>query len=357
MILGIYVQKYSGFDSKRVIQILSKTNQTDNIQKQFALRVYCIKGHQCEELAKMISTGKFDADGSGALDIDELSELFLENDIGIDKETLKAMFNNQNFTLRNFKNINNSQNSLKCNIERAKVLNKKIMNKESSTFDLEKIINRNVENFASMILANNVQEQDLTNSDNALYFKLKQQSLKNHYLTQDARSPKQKQLDLYNEKVRKTSNIHNQSTIDNSLNQSIYEKNIMMQSIYDIGAQLDKHKISDIQVDLMGLTKKRFIVGKDVDQYVRKISDDAKLKAQQAVLDYRLTQEQSRSVLNDINKKSQSQKRMFSKASHYNSGMNFSFNDNKSRYSIKVLRRPLPNQDLQIHKSQVIIEQ
>ena len=46
--------------------------------------------------------------------MEELFELFQDNDIDIDKETLKAMFNNQKFTLRNFKNINNSQNSLKC---------------------------------------------------------------------------------------------------------------------------------------------------------------------------------------------------------------------------------------------------
>lgn len=45
---------------------------------------------------------KFDSDGSGALDVNEIYDLFQENSIEIDKETLKIMFNNQKFTLRNF---------------------------------------------------------------------------------------------------------------------------------------------------------------------------------------------------------------------------------------------------------------
>ena len=32
---------------------------------------------------------KFDSDGSGGLDIDELVELFSQNDVNLDKETIK----------------------------------------------------------------------------------------------------------------------------------------------------------------------------------------------------------------------------------------------------------------------------
>ncbi len=55
---------------------------------------------------------KFDTDGSGALDADELYVLFKENGVEIDQETIGDMFNNQAFTLRNFKNINNDPMSL-----------------------------------------------------------------------------------------------------------------------------------------------------------------------------------------------------------------------------------------------------
>jgi hypothetical protein len=55
---------------------------------------------------------KFDTDGSGALDGNELFELFKENGVEIDAEVINEMFNNQAFTLRNFKDINNSPNAL-----------------------------------------------------------------------------------------------------------------------------------------------------------------------------------------------------------------------------------------------------
>lgn len=58
---------------------------------------------------------KFDSDGSGALDVNELVELFADNSVEVDKETIKTMFNNQKFTLRNFKSINESEESLKSN--------------------------------------------------------------------------------------------------------------------------------------------------------------------------------------------------------------------------------------------------
>ena len=37
---------------------------------------------------------KFDADGSGALDMNEMYELFKQNSVEIDLETIKYMFNN-----------------------------------------------------------------------------------------------------------------------------------------------------------------------------------------------------------------------------------------------------------------------
>ncbi len=37
---------------------------------------------------------KFDSDGSGALDTNELVELFADNSVEVDKETIKNMFNN-----------------------------------------------------------------------------------------------------------------------------------------------------------------------------------------------------------------------------------------------------------------------
>ena len=42
---------------------------------------------------------KFDADGSQCLDYNEMYELFENNQVEIDKETLKIMFNNEKFTL------------------------------------------------------------------------------------------------------------------------------------------------------------------------------------------------------------------------------------------------------------------
>lgn len=59
---------------------------------------------------------KFDSDDSGALDVNELVELFADNSVEVDKETIKTMFDNQKFTLKNFKSINESEVSLKSNI-------------------------------------------------------------------------------------------------------------------------------------------------------------------------------------------------------------------------------------------------
>ena len=47
---------------------------------------------QNEKIEKLFT--KFDADGSGALDQDELHQLFKDNEVNINKDTIKAMFNN-----------------------------------------------------------------------------------------------------------------------------------------------------------------------------------------------------------------------------------------------------------------------
>ena len=67
-----------------------------------------IQNERMERLFK-----KFDSDGSGCLDTNELHGLFQENHVDIEKEKLRVMFDNQKFTLRSFKNINNSPDSLK----------------------------------------------------------------------------------------------------------------------------------------------------------------------------------------------------------------------------------------------------
>ena len=55
---------------------------------------------------------KFDADGSGGLDLDELVELFQQNDVHLDKATIKQMFQASEFTLEGFKEIIDSQEAL-----------------------------------------------------------------------------------------------------------------------------------------------------------------------------------------------------------------------------------------------------
>lgn len=46
---------------------------------------------------------KFDQDGSGALDLNELVDLFRQNKVRLDKETVKEMFHSNEFTLDKFK--------------------------------------------------------------------------------------------------------------------------------------------------------------------------------------------------------------------------------------------------------------
>ena len=159
---------------------------------------------------------KFDTDGSGALDSGELFELFRENGVEIDAETVKDMFNNQAFTLRNFKDINNSPSSLLRfrsimrairnlvkernnrtfvpysfesmmqlfgqNMDREalsskmedfiKQLDKLVKNTSAPKTDIEKAVQESLGNFMKMIMKNDVDEADLSNQDNKLYQKL-----------------------------------------------------------------------------------------------------------------------------------------------------------------------------------------
>ena len=55
---------------------------------------------------------KFDADGSGALDLGELIDLFKQNRVHLDKDTVKKMFQANQFTLQKFKAIINSVEDL-----------------------------------------------------------------------------------------------------------------------------------------------------------------------------------------------------------------------------------------------------
>ena len=48
---------------------------------------------------------KFDTDGSGALDLDELVDLFRQNKIYLDNEIVKNMFNGECFDLEKFKSM------------------------------------------------------------------------------------------------------------------------------------------------------------------------------------------------------------------------------------------------------------
>jgi|TARA_B110000285_G_C14502656_1_gene328808 Ca2+-binding EF-hand superfamily protein len=51
-----------------------------------------------DELIAMIFA-KFDSDGSGALDLNELVDLFKQNKVKLDKPTVKLMFQGDEFTL------------------------------------------------------------------------------------------------------------------------------------------------------------------------------------------------------------------------------------------------------------------
>ena len=51
-----------------------------------------------DEIIELLFT-KFDEDGSGALDSGEIVDLFKQNKINLDRDTVKAMFSGDEFTL------------------------------------------------------------------------------------------------------------------------------------------------------------------------------------------------------------------------------------------------------------------
>ncbi len=55
---------------------------------------------------------KFDTDGSGALDMEELVDLFKQNKIKLSRSTVKEMFQGDEFTLEKFKSIISSDQDL-----------------------------------------------------------------------------------------------------------------------------------------------------------------------------------------------------------------------------------------------------
>lgn len=163
---------------------------------------------------------KFDTDGSGALDADELYVLFKDNGVEIDAETIGDMFNNQAFTLRNFKNINNNpqsllrfrdimrkiRNSVKernnkvfvpfsfesmmqlfgQNMDRdhlsgkiedlRKILDKTVKTTVATKQEIDILVKEKMDSFVRMIESNNLNEADLSNTDNKLYQKLMDRS-------------------------------------------------------------------------------------------------------------------------------------------------------------------------------------
>ena len=56
---------------------------------------------------------KFDKDGTGSLDTNELQDLFKEVNLYFDRETIRKLFVGNSFTLHKFKEILKSQEQLK----------------------------------------------------------------------------------------------------------------------------------------------------------------------------------------------------------------------------------------------------
>ena len=78
------------------------------VKKQYLMSTQEIKQN---EIIEQIFT-KFDSDGSGSLDINELVDLFKQNKVRLDKDVVKTMFQADEFTLQKFKAIINSDTDL-----------------------------------------------------------------------------------------------------------------------------------------------------------------------------------------------------------------------------------------------------
>ena len=79
-----------------------------DVKKQYLMSTQEIKQN---EIIEQIFT-KFDSDGSGSLDINELVDLFRQNKVRLDKDIVKTMFQADEFTLQKFKAIINSETDL-----------------------------------------------------------------------------------------------------------------------------------------------------------------------------------------------------------------------------------------------------
>lgn len=78
------------------------------VKKEYLMSDQEIKQNQ---IIETIFT-KFDTDGSGSLDLNEIIDLFRQNMVNLDKDTVKEMFQSDEFTLKNFKQIVSSEESL-----------------------------------------------------------------------------------------------------------------------------------------------------------------------------------------------------------------------------------------------------
>lgn len=78
------------------------------VKKQYLMSTAEIKQN---EIIEQIFN-KFDTDGSRALDINELVDLFRQNKVRLDKDVVKLMFQADDFTLQKFKAIINSETDL-----------------------------------------------------------------------------------------------------------------------------------------------------------------------------------------------------------------------------------------------------
>lgn len=83
-------------------------HQRIHVKKQYLMSEQEIRQDQIIETIFK----NFDNDNSGSLDIGELIDLFRENNIVLDRETVRDMFNGNEFTLKKFKAIVNSEDDL-----------------------------------------------------------------------------------------------------------------------------------------------------------------------------------------------------------------------------------------------------
>lgn len=74
------------------------------VKKQYLMSEQEIKQNEIIEAIFV----KFDVDGSGSLDLGELIDLFKQNKVRLEKDTIRQMFQGDEFTLQKFKAIINS---------------------------------------------------------------------------------------------------------------------------------------------------------------------------------------------------------------------------------------------------------